>query len=229
VGMSMTKTEANAQKWELGCQADIIRNSFLVPNLIRILDSNRPESIVDVGTGTGFIPRALDASLSYRPLWTLIDIDEARLRIADKLRHPSMRATILKSDIMSHSFEGAFEAALLTFTLLEIEDFRGLIDRLTQVVALGGLLVVSLPDTWSDVIDCGLANPEKLSEFLKGQTSIPKIDKFTGSEYPFRAVRIEHLISSILSSGFELVELTERQQAENQVYLLVFRRTGVKK
>ena len=223
----MLSSEENAERWERGCAEDPVRNAFLIPKLIRILGAAQPSSILDVGTGTGYVARLTDASLSYRPEWTLADIDTARLAVAKRNAPKMMRAQILSSDITTHEFGKPFEAVIATFTLLEIEDVDCLIQRLPELVCSGGLLVVSLPDTWRDVIGCAASMPEKISEFLEGRTAVPKIDKFTNERYPFRAVRIEHLISRVLATGFELVELTESNEDRTQIYLLAFRRKGV--
>jgi SAM-dependent methyltransferase len=214
----------NSKRWEVGCSTDPVRNHFLIPNLARILDASKPRRILDIGTGTGYIPRITDDNLSYRPVWTLVDTDSSRLLIAKRKAGTRMHAEFIESDINSQTFDEPFGAVLVMFTLLEIEDLNSLIERLPSFVVDGGLLVVSLPDAWADVIGYASSEPGKISEFLSGQTSIPKIDKFTNEGYPFKAVRIEHIISRVLRSGFRLEELAENDGGSAKIYLLVFRR-----
>jgi SAM-dependent methyltransferase len=225
-GAMMQSEKEKAYRWESGCQTDPMRNKFLIPNLIRILDAAQPARILDIGAGTGYIPRITDGKLSYRASWTLIDINSARLQIAKEMQSDEMLSTNIVADVGSYQFDGQFDCVLATFTLLEILDVDGLIDRLPHLLRDDGHLLLSLPDTWRDVLEQGRDEPKVVEEFLAGCTSLPKIDKFTDDVYPFRAVRIEHLISRVLASGFELTELTESESDHAGVYLLAFRRRG---
>lgn len=220
----MVFNEAEASRWEEGCKSDIVRNQFVAPNLARLLDLYRPASILDIGTGTGYVPRVVDSHLSYRPDWTLLDKDVFRLAVAERLRGPAMQSVTVAADIFEHRFRTPFSAALATFTLLEIEDSDRLIGLLPQLVSGGGLLLLSLPDAWRDVLRHSSRDPTSVNEFLLGRTSVPKIDKFTQEAYPFQAVRLEHLISKVLASGFRLFELVEGDGDQAGVYILAFQR-----
>lgn len=217
---------SDAERWEQGCEDDSIRNNFIAPNLARLIELLKPRTILDIGTGTGYVPRVIDRSLSYRPEWTLIDSNPLRLALADALKGSDMHVATVEGDILEHSFEEPFEAVLITFTLLEIIDFFRLSDRLGSLVQPDGLLLLSLPDAWRDVIIYGAKDPNKVSEYLAGAVSIPKIDKFTTDSYPFRAIRIERIISRVLEVGFELFELIEKVENDIGVFVLAFRRRG---
>ncbi len=220
----MLLNEAEANRWEEGCRSDVIRNQFVAPNLSRLLDLYRPASILDIGTGTGYVPRIVDSRLSYRPDWTLLDKDVFRLAVAEQLASPAMRSVTVAADVLEHRFAIPFSAALATFTLLEIDDVDRLIGLLPELISDGGLLLLSLPDVWRDVLRHGEKAPSSVSEFLLGSTSVPKIDKFTQESYPFQAVRLEHLISKVLASGFRLFELVESDGDQAGVYILAFQR-----
>ncbi len=225
-GKRMLSEREKAECWEIGCQNDAMRNAFLIPNLIRLLNASLPVRILDIGAGTGYVPRIVNGGLSYRPNWTLIDINPERLQIAKEMQSDEFQLTNIVADISSHQFDEQFDCILATFTMLEILDVDVLIDRLPHLVRDAGLLLVSLPDMWIDVLEHGRNEPEFVKQFLSGSTSLPKIDKFTNNAYPFRAVRIEHLISRVLASGFELIELTESEGDHAGVYLLAFKRRG---
>lgn len=219
--MGFGNVEAN--RWEEGCRSDAVRNEFIAPNLSRLLDFYRPATILDIGTGTGYVPRLVDSQLSYRPTWTLLDIDTFRLAIAEQLKGSDMQAVTIAADIFDYQLSAPFSAALVTFTLLEI-DIDRIIGLLPALVSDGGLLLLSLPDAWRDVLRHGEAAPDSVHEFILGRTSVPKIDKFTQESYPFQAVRLEHLISKVLASGFRLFELIESEGDQARTYILAFQR-----
>ena len=201
-----------------------MRNDFLIPNLTRHLALERPEQILDIGSGTAYVPRKIDDCLDYSPQWTLIDIDKARMAVALQNQPSSMQAQLVIADCLTHEFGRKFDAAMAIFTILEFEDLSVFIARLPGLIRSGGLLLVCIPDAWADVIGHPSVGNETIHKFLEGQASLNKIDKFTNEAYPFQAVRIEILISRVLASGFSLIELTESEAEQTRAYLMAFRR-----
>lgn len=214
---------SEAQLWDNGCRTDPPRNLFVIPEVARILSVERPARVLDVGAGTGYVAREIDKLLAYRPEWTLLDINSERLQLAASLKPQAMVQETLCSDVTRFSGStSAFDAALATFTLLEISDIAGFAGALWGLLSAGAVLIVALPDAWEDVLAASAARPEVLQEYLGGQTSILKIDKFTSNPYPFRAIRLEVLVQCFLSMGFHLCEIL--QPAEGSIFLLTFRR-----
>ncbi|MGN6820337.1 MAG: class I SAM-dependent methyltransferase [Sphingomonas sp.] len=220
----MHESNTEAERWERGCKTDSTRNLFIVPTLVRHFEREKPQTILDIGAGTGYVARVSDGRLSYRPAWTLIDKNRSRLDLAAELSPHNMAADLVEADVLDYRFKRPFEAVVATFTILEIADADGFIEVVSSLVVDGGVLLVAVPDAWPDVLKCGEAQPEVISQFLGGAVAIPKVDKFTGDSYPFRTVRLEKLISRILSAGFELFELSEDFNAGSDAYILAFRR-----
>lgn len=71
---------SEAERWELGSRDDAIRNGFVIPALADIIEQGRPQTILDIGAGTGYVARGINALLSFEPAWTLIDLNRERLR-----------------------------------------------------------------------------------------------------------------------------------------------------
>jgi SAM-dependent methyltransferase len=219
----MLEAAAEATRWEHGCQLDDVRNHFIAPHVTRLIEQYRPASILDVGTGTAYLPRVIDQSLSYRPHWTLIDLNSSRLALAEQLVGPAMQAVTVVADILSYQCAARFDAVLTTFTMLEIADADRFVQALPALLNEDGLFIVSLPDAWPDVLAHGASDANVVQAFLSGSVALPKVDKFTGDSYPFQATRTETLISRVLAEGFSLFELIESQR-DRGTYLLAFHR-----
>lgn len=73
---------AKEEMWDLGCKQDIVRNEFIIPELISLITKNQFKEVIDIGAATGYIAIKVDSSLLHKPNWTLIDISGERLRIA---------------------------------------------------------------------------------------------------------------------------------------------------
>lgn len=224
VALESEQVCSEAVRWDDGCRSDAVRNQFLIPVLTKLFTEHRPSTIMDIGTGTGHIPRSVDITLSFRAKWTLIDINEERLRLARLLKPLEMQLEAYNADINALAATGEqHQAVMLTFTLLESDDCEGMIASAAALTATGGLLIVAVPDVWRDIVDPAQEFATLGGQFIKGYVQLSKIDKFTGDPYPFNAMRTETLISSVLKRSFALEQL-EQGGPNGEVYLLIFRK-----
>lgn len=223
----MLHTESDAARWERGCKSDAVRNQFVIPATARLLNRAQPREILDVGAGTGYIARMVDSQLSYRPRWTIVDNNAERLTLAEALQPPGMILSAVVDDIMQpRHVVGPFGAVLTTFTILELPDTALFARIVSGFTAPDAPLIVVIPDAWHDVLTYSAAQPDIVAQYLAGPISIPKVDKFTGSEYPFHVVRTERLIGTIMNAGFQLCEISQCPSDIGGAFLMVFKRTA---
>jgi len=136
-----------------------------------------------------------------------------------------MRLECLVGNVFDWPWEvGRFEAVLITFTLLEIEDVDRLCALISEHTTEGALLAVTMPDAWVDVLEYAATEPSIIPRYVEGPIEIPKLDKFTGESYPFRATRIEDLIGRIVKAGFDLIDLEHNRNVAQSAFVLAFRR-----
>jgi SAM-dependent methyltransferase len=221
----MIESNSAAEEWELGCRRDEVRNGFVIPELVRIISAVKPATILDVGAGTGYIAREINHRLGYSPIWTLVDTDPERVALAKAYFADTMVQEVLENDVMSLPDTPRYDAVLVTFTLLEVQDVAGCVAKLRRLMTAFSILSVVLPDAWIDVIAAGREDPSVIEKFLGERVSIPKNDKFTGKPYPFEAVRNEALIDIVLRAGFVLVEIAKSSPPSPGIFMLTFRRT----
>lgn len=217
--------DSEAERWERGSREDPIRNECVIPTLAKLIEHDRPRTILDVGAGTGYVARRIDALIDFQPSWTLIDLNDERLSLAKAQCPDKMKLECLTGNVFDWPWEvGRFEAVLITFTLLEIRDVNRLCELISQHTARGALLAVTMPDAWIDVLEHASSDPEVVRKYVDGAVEIPKIDKFTGEQYPFRATRIEDLMSRILKAGFDLFQFDHCRVEQQSAFVLAFRR-----
>jgi SAM-dependent methyltransferase len=216
---------SEAERWERGSRDDPMRNGFVIPTLARIVSQNHPRTVLDIGAGTGYVARQIDALLDYEPSWTLIDLNEGRLELAQSHCPDEMKLECFTGNVFDWPWEvGRFDAVLITFTLLEIPDVDRLCGLISQHTTGGALLAVTMPDAWIDVLEHSSTDPEIVRKYVEGPVEIPKVDKFTGERYPFRAARVEDLIGRILNAGFNLIQLEHGRLAGQSAFVLAFER-----
>lgn len=216
-------SQSNPAAWERGCRADLVRNEFVIPEITKILEEFRPETILDIGSATGYVPRSIAAQLTFAPKWALLDSDEERLRLAVELWGDDPKMSVICGDVIAGEVPKApFDVVLVTFTLLEIGDLQSAIQAIAKSTVVDGLAVVAQPDVWRDA----LAQPDRgatISALLTDGVEIEKLDRFTGTAYPFFAVRIELVIAEFLRQGFALRRLAHREP-EGEIFLLTFQK-----
>ena len=212
----------DAQSWNIGSTEDPVRNNFIIPEIQKLFEKHRPKKILDIGTGTGYVPRRLQEGLTYSAHWTLLDLNSERLEFAKLYKPPSMQMTFVPGDLTAlNSTACKFDSALLTFTLLEIENPTAMIEGAIDLLADKGLLVIAMPDGWKDILTASLDDSSLPQRFLTEAIKLPKIDKFTGCSYPFSTMRIETLITTALRHDCVL-ETLEQGGPQGEVYMLVF-------
>lgn len=213
-----------ADLWERGSRDDRLRNEFVIPAIVRLLEFKCPPRLLDVGAGTGYVARTVDSLLSFRARWTLIDTNRERMELAERLRPEGMAAETVVGDVFAWPAEGRkFDAIILSFTLLEITGVERLLEIFKERLAEGGLLLVVLPDAWADVLRRSRVDPNVIERFLSDSVDVPKVDKFTKSQYPFHAMRTESLIEAATESGFDLYSLRHGVIGSAAAYVLGFR------
>jgi trans-aconitate methyltransferase len=219
----------DAESWDNGSANDAVRNVFLIPEIQRLFEIHKPDTIIDIGTGTGYIPRSLHNNLNYIARWTLLDLNAERLAFAENHKPHSMQMACIAGDLSTlDSTANAFDCALLTFTLLEVENPAAMIAGAIDLLADGGFLVIAMPDGWRDVLTAGSDDSALPQQFLTQAVKLRKIDKFTGSPYPFSTMRIETLITTALRHDCVL-ETLEQGGPQGEVYVLIFRKKRLAK
>lgn len=210
-----------ARRWEKGCQDDAIRNEFVIPQMARMLNARRPARILDLGAGTGYIARRINDRLDLPAEWVLLDPDAGRMHVAAELKPDLMHQELVQGELASLVGPAGFDAIIVSFTLLEIEDIEGCARDIRSKMAEAGILIVAGPDAWEDVVSASESGFDIARTFLRDKVSLSKSDKFTGQPYPFQAIRHEALITIVLRAGFSLEELV-RSDSERGAYLLNF-------
>lgn len=214
----------DAENWDTGSQNDHVRNDFIIPNLAAILNQYKPQSILDVGAATGYVARKVDGKLNYRPKWTLLEQNSERLKFAFEKKPTAMIADPVESSFLETAKPIIkYEALVISFTLLELGMSDDVFRRIRESCSTSGIVVIALPDVWGDVLVASQSDTLIAERFLTKSVTIQKIDKFTSTEYPFIAQRLELLIYSILELGFILELFKKNDFDTGTVYLLAFK------
>lgn len=216
---------SSAKKWDEASASDPVRNDFIIPCIAEIFESDRPQAILDIGTGSGYVPRIIDSQLSYNPDWTLVDLSFERIRLCISLTINRPNLNCEQADFLNMPLLASkFDAVLLVFTLLEMQLSSTLSQRINMLLKLGGHVVVTIPDTLQDVLKASQESPSVWQDYINGQCSLPKTDKFTDTMYPFNAHRFDDVVELFIANGFLLIGL-ERAAFDGKVtYLIKFRK-----
>lgn len=214
----------SAERWENGCNSDRVRNEFIVPHVSDILNRECSKVVLDIGSGTGYCTRKIASKIRPDAEWTLLDGNSQRLNLSKKewpqLITESHVADLFPSETLSHK---KFNAILVIFTLLEIENVDFFIENMINILESKGIIIVATPDVLVDVVNSAENNNRDLFSYQSGLVKLRKIDNFTQEPYPFFAHRFEHLVSSFIKRGVSLFEFQTFSLPLGETYLLAFR------
>lgn len=218
---------SGASKWDEGCENDDVRNQFVIPRLIKLVNEIRPKHVLDIGAGTGYIVRTVDAGVNTDVKWTLVDMDQERIAflmntMPKTVSFEAFANNFIQDDLGLHKFD----CVLLLFTLLELNLDMELFSKIRGLTNQNGIVVITMPDSLEDVLKAAAQEPSLLTDFVNGKCIIPKVDKFTNEEYPFKAHRFEYIIQLMLYSNFTLIKMFSHNQSDKETFMLVFRKNG---
>lgn len=215
------------EKWDDGCKTHNVRNQFVIPKLVELIDKFKPSRILDIGTGTGYIARSVDESVNVELHWTLIDMDAERINFTESNMPASVNFNTSLIDFTKNEIEsGPFDFVLLLFTLLELNLNLELFSKVSKLTSDGGLVVIAMPDSLEDVLKAATTDPSLLTNFVDGRCILGKVDKFTGEHYPFKAHRFEYIVQLMLYSSFSLDRMYSYKNDGKETFMLVFKKNG---
>ena len=207
------------RRWEDGCLRDEARESFVVPELARLVRRVRPRTVIDVGARTGsLLGRLLSLHRDAFVGRQLIALERDREAAAFMTRRfDSLGVMVVDRAIDEWTPEVACPALfLLCYTALELSerDLR----RVFSWAGSNGQLVMVLPDALED-----LPSIQQLRRFARGEAvRLAKIDRFTGEQYPYIARRPELWLSWCLDAGLRLCELSTYKTRSQRTHFLYY-------
>jgi demethylmenaquinone methyltransferase/2-methoxy-6-polyprenyl-1,4-benzoquinol methylase len=112
--------------------------------VVRLVKANRPESVLDVATGTGDLALLLNKSGASKIIG--LDIAEAMLevgrrKVTDNGLEDSIEMVLGDSEALPFE-EGAFDAATVAFGVRNFEDLEKGLSEIYRVLRPGGIFVI---------------------------------------------------------------------------------------
>lgn len=222
--LTPSRAASDPKAWERGCAADPVRNDVVLPHLVTSLAAAGPRTVIDLGSGTGYITRSLTAEPWAASVdWILLDSNPELLDIATASIDPDHTVIDCRYDLTGPPCPSPCEAeaAFAVFTFLEFPITQTLARNCADLLLPGGVLLVYLPDILADVL--AVADRGALSDLLDGTCVIEKPDHFTGALDAFHATRTELLLSVFLGAHFRLLGLDVLARNDRRESIFCFR------
>ncbi|MDH3030141.1 class I SAM-dependent methyltransferase [Methylobacterium fujisawaense] len=230
IHLSNSPVERPPDLWDQGCATDEIRNQFVIPAIIEVASANDPDSIIDIGCGSGYIAREVEAGgIAKGVAWRLLDYSTDMLSFARSRCTDIERTAFIRHDLRVEPRD--IPKSILGYVAYTFLDF--LLDEtialhVSDLIMEGGTLLVFLPDVLEDVIEAAGQDPAVLDEYRSGHCSLAKRDKFTSKNVLFEANRVENVIQLFLGAGLVLTHLRTHRSAKGKFhYMLSFRALSV--
>ncbi len=213
--------------WDEFVQKDFVRNSLIIPHLIKSINeiNGNDLRIADIGCGTGYIPFKLINSTNKIKKCICFDRSGGIIKLASrKYNHKNLEFKI--HDIFNELTFKNFNLMYSVFTFLEFELTKDICQNIFNSFLKNGTLIIYIPDFLIDFLSN--KNSRNFSDYVYGCSKGNKIDKNTKLNYPFFMNRIEYIILFFLETGFQLksIESLEFNDSENKnrIFSLKFTR-----
>lgn len=216
--------------WDQGCATDEIRNQFVIPAIVEFARKSNPSSIIDIGCGSGYIAREVAARGAPTGIdWRLLDYADEMLSFARTHFAGAAETAFFLHDLRREPRD--LPKSLLGFVAYTFLDFPlndAIARNIASLIAVGGSLLIFMPDVLEDVIEAAAQDPALLDDYRAGHCSLVKTDKFTAKNVLFEANRVEDVIGRFLRTGLSLMDLkTYRSKKGKFHYMLTFRAAPV--
>lgn len=217
------------ERWEVGCKSDSVRNSLVIPDLAKRIGQLSPGLCCDIGSGTGYITRALARLEQHKRVrWELLEYDEAMIEFS----RASITRAGLGDRISTISFDitnpdrglsQKYDFGFCCFSSLEFGMSKAIARSMMGLIASHGNLVLYLPDHLEEVAQAVFdqSHSEPINCYRKRSLDVQKLDRFTGQNEPYVAYRIEKLLSDFLdgSTACRRLEFLKRDNDRNIIVI----------
>ena len=210
-------TQYTPDEWIEHCERSVARRTFVIPFLKQLVDQHKPRSIIDVGCGPGWLAAHLIPAAASDVTWRLLDRDASMLAECSKRCSHLGRVEIIEADVTDEYSLRHIEPADLVFIALSSLEFHineAVANAIVGLVTPGGVLLLILPDTLTDVRAELRRDPtsEYLDAYIAGTVTIAKCHS-PSLAYDLYVTRNEVLLGNFLLAGTRL-EMLHRQHVK---------------
>lgn len=200
----MKASPSDISEWDRFCGTDRVRNEVIVPLIRARIEHEQPGAVMDLGCGSGYISRTLLTtgclpSTVHR--WTLVDKNASALDFA-VASIPDSRVNCSHADVTQPRDcvpEHDFVFACMLLPELTPSGFR--LARFEKFVALGGELLLSMPDGASEVVGLPGAQAELATQ------GVANLSQYRDVPYKLIVWRTDCVVDLVVAQGFSLTEV----------------------
>ncbi|MEK7095358.1 MAG: class I SAM-dependent methyltransferase [Patescibacteria group bacterium] len=117
------------------------QKEVILPNLMRLVNPQKGEVIMDIACGQGFFSRALDEAGAKV---TGVDIAKELISLAKMHSSKSITFEVAPADMLNFVKDGSFDKALIVLALQNIENLQGTVREAYRVLKPGGTFYIVL-------------------------------------------------------------------------------------
>ena len=117
------------------------QKDLILPNLLRLMDLKKGETVLDVACGQGFFSREFAGAGATV---TGIDVSGELVEIARRLSPPYVHFEVAPASRLDVIQTGAFDKAAIVLALQNIEDLNGVLRECRRILKTGGDLYLVL-------------------------------------------------------------------------------------
>jgi len=219
------------EKWDKYTRNDIMRNQIVIPYLIKKFESNkRWKSIIDLGSGSGYVTDKIFRSVLTKRNLILLDINSKFHDYAKKAYFGSSlhNITFLTNDYFNFDINiNPVDCIYSVFSTLEFEVNKQFASISSAYLKVKGSIILIVADSYFDILSYDHER-NKADDFIKyGKVELTKKEISSKLNRPYIATRITKIIELMLFEDFSLITFDQFQHPDKErskIFILNFKK-----
>lgn len=192
------------EDWDNYVQNDPIRNNLVIPDLTESIEFLKAKSILDLGSGSGYISKEIFNKLKGKIDLHLLDVDIKFIQYSKVKYFQNVdEINFIVSDIKEYEESKKFDVIFCSFSNLEFLFDHFLVIKLKKMLNKNGRFILYMPDCLEDILQNSNSG-NNFKEYINGSTTFSNKEITKKMGRPYLTNRIEFLLEMFTENGFVL-------------------------
>ncbi len=211
------------KKWHSYVKKDLIRNQFVIPYIVEIVNKFEIKSVIDIGSGSGYVAAEVSRLLDKNISILCIDKSGRNINFSKTIYKNINGLSFEKGSFEDIIIKDTFDLSLLVFTLVDFKINNSFIEKIALHTTSNGYSLIVIPDFLSDILEMNSLN--LLVSYLNN-SSVELGNKEICHKFsiPFVANKTEKIVEFMYSNNFTLVDFKNiKYKKDKRFYILLFK------
>ena len=210
-------------KWHYYVKKDLIRNQFVIPYIIELINRFEIKKVIDIGSGSGYVAAEVSRLVENKITLFCIDKSGRNINFSKKTYDNVNGLTFVKGSFENLIIKDIYDLSLVVFTFVDFKINNSFIKKISLHTSNNGYSLIVIPDFLSDILE--MNDRDLLISYLNN-SSVELGNKEICRKFsiPFVANKTEKIIELMYLNNFTLIDFKNiKYKSDKRFYILLFR------